>query len=78
MSQATTTKLYTRDEVIKLVQKAHSRAIRKTLKDYAKELGSETGNEAGALLLITAVAVKMAGNADRKLEKLLDKAEGKK
>lgn len=74
MSQATTTKLYTRDEVIELIQKAHSRAIRKTLKDYAKEIG----NEAGALLLITAVAVKMAGNADRKLEKLLDKAEGKK
>jgi NTP pyrophosphatase (non-canonical NTP hydrolase) len=74
MSQATTTKLYTRDEVIEIVQKAHSRAIRKTLKDYAKELG----NEAGVLLLITAVAVKMAGNADRKLEKLLDKAEGKK
>ena len=74
MSQATTTKLYTRDEVIEIVQKAHSRAIRKTLKDYAKELG----NEAGALLLITAIAVKMAGNADRKLEKLLDKTEGKK
>ena len=74
MSQATTTKLYTRDEVVELVQRANSRAIRKTIKDYAKELG----NEAGVLLLITAVAVKMAGNADRKLERLLDKAEGKK
>lgn len=75
MSQATTTKLYTRDEVIELVHKAHSKAIRKTvLKDYAKQLDGETGS----LLVITAVAVKMAANADRKLEKLLDKAEGKK
>ena len=73
MSQATTTKLYTRDEVIELAQRAHSRAIRKTIKDYAKEL-----DDASALLLITAIAVKIAGNADRKLEKLLDKAEGKK
>lgn len=76
MSQATTTKLYTRDEVIELVHKAHSKAIRKTvLKDYAK---TDLGNDTGILMLITAVAVKMAGNADRKLEKLLDKAEGKK
>ena len=75
MSQATTTKLYTRDEVLELVHKAHSKAIRKTvLKDYAEK----AGNEAGSLLLITAIAVKMASNADRKLEKLLDKAEGKK
>lgn len=75
MSQATTTELYTRDEVIKLVQKAHSRAIRKTYKDYSKtELGSDTAT----MMLITAVAVKMAANGDRKLEKLLDKAEGKK
>lgn len=44
------------------------------LKDYAKQLDGETGS----LLVITAVAVKMAANADRKLEKLLDKAEGKK
>lgn len=75
MNQATTTKLYTRDEVIKLVKRAHSRAIRKTFKDYGKtELGSDTAT----MMLITAVAVKMAANADRKLEKLLDKAEGKK
>lgn len=75
MSQATTTKLYTRDEVLKLVHKAHSRAIRKTYKNYADtDLGSDTA----ILMLITAVAVKMAANSDRKLEKLLDKAEGKK
>jgi len=73
MSQATTTKLYTRDEVIELVHKAHSKAIRKTvLKDYAKQFDGDV------LLLITAVAVKTATNTDRKLEKLLDKTEGKK
>lgn len=73
MSQTVTTKLYTRDEVIKLVKQVHRRAVRKTANDFAKD-----GLSGEALIILTGAAVKMAMNADRKLERLLNKAEGKK
>ena len=73
MSQATTTKLYTRDEVIKLSHKAIARAMKKTLGEFGD------GDLDPALLAAFGLAfVKMAATADRKLEKLLDKAEGKR
>lgn len=73
MSQATTTKLYTRDEVMKLSHEAIARAMRRTL----RVLGD--GDTDPTLVAAFGLAfVKMAATADQKLEKLLDKAEGKK
>ena len=74
MSQATTTKLYTRDEVIKLSHKAIARAMRRTL----KALGDDDAADPALVAVIGLLFVKMAATADLKLGKLLDKAEGKK
>lgn len=71
--KVTTTKLYTRDEVVKIADKASTRAI-----EYMQDKVISEIEDPGTRIALTIITAKTATVLGRKLKKLLDKAEGKK